>query len=250
MKHIVCYSGGHSSAITAIEVVRKFGSDNVILLNHDINPSVEDTDIKRFKREVAAYLELTITYANCLEIQEPERLPDQFDVSMIARAFKVGDGSELCTNRLKTAPFGNWLSKNYPPGTITIYYGFDAKERDRIIRRTKILDSQGYKSAYPLADWQRTIHSTKEIGIEPPGTYSLFKHANCIGCLKAGKQHWYVVYCNYSDIWEKGKRAEKYIGYTIHFGESLESLEPLFAAMQLAGITPTEHTPPSVFGQM
>jgi nicotinamide phosphoribosyltransferase len=27
MKHIVCFSGGHSSAIAAVEVVRKFGRD-------------------------------------------------------------------------------------------------------------------------------------------------------------------------------------------------------------------------------
>lgn len=35
MKHIVCFSGGHSSAIAAVEVVRKFGAEDTILLNHD-----------------------------------------------------------------------------------------------------------------------------------------------------------------------------------------------------------------------
>lgn len=64
MKHIVCYSGGHSSAIVAIEVVRKFGKENVILVNHDINISVESPDIKRFKKEVADYLGLEVTYVN------------------------------------------------------------------------------------------------------------------------------------------------------------------------------------------
>ena len=52
MKHIVCYSGGHSSALVAIEVVRKFGKENVVLLNHDINQSVENEDIKRFKKAI------------------------------------------------------------------------------------------------------------------------------------------------------------------------------------------------------
>lgn len=32
MKYIVCFSGGHSSAIAAIECVRKAGKENVILL--------------------------------------------------------------------------------------------------------------------------------------------------------------------------------------------------------------------------
>ena len=57
-KHIVCYSGGHSSALVAIEVVKLFGKENVILLNHNINPRYEDADIKRFKKEVAEYLVL------------------------------------------------------------------------------------------------------------------------------------------------------------------------------------------------
>ena len=49
MTHIVCLSGGESSAIVAIEVCRKFGIDDVVLLNHDISSKVEDADVKRFK---------------------------------------------------------------------------------------------------------------------------------------------------------------------------------------------------------
>ena len=49
MTHIVCLSGGESSAIVAIEVCRKFGIDDVVLLNHDISSKVEDVDVKRFK---------------------------------------------------------------------------------------------------------------------------------------------------------------------------------------------------------
>ena len=89
--------------------------------------------------------------------------------------------------------------------------------------------------------------STKEIGIEPPLTYGQFRHANCIGCLKAGKQHWYVVWCTRPDIWQRAKEAEEDIGYTIHDGVSLEELEADFAAMQAAGVEPTEHIPQQTF---
>lgn len=88
MKHIVCYSGGHSSALVAIEVTRAFGKDNVILLNHDINPNVENEDIKRFKKEISDYLEIPITYANIKGISNPEELPDQFDVTIAADALR------------------------------------------------------------------------------------------------------------------------------------------------------------------
>lgn len=64
MKHIVCFSGGHSSAIAAVEVVRKFGAEDTILLNHDLCPRTEDADIKRFKKQVSDYLGVPITYAN------------------------------------------------------------------------------------------------------------------------------------------------------------------------------------------
>ena len=237
--HIVCYSGGHSSALVAIEVVRKFGRENIILMNHDMAEWVEDADIKRFKREVAAYLGLPITFVNY-----KEATLDQFDVCVEARAFKVDSGNELCTNRLKTRPFMEWLA-SFDKSEVTIYYGFDANERDRIQRRSGILGEQGYVTAYPLATWERTILGTEEIGIARPLTYGQFKHGNCIGCLKAGWQHWYIVYCTRPDIWAKGKWAEEEIGYAIHHDETgpvyLEDMEPKFETMRRAGIPATEH---------
>jgi hypothetical protein len=230
--------GGHSSAIAAIEVVRKYGAEDTILLNHDINPSVENADVKRFKVEVAEYLNIPITYANHPDWESK----DQFDIVIDAKAFKVGTGTALCTNRLKTSPFEKWLRDNYPDKNCVIYYGFDASEKVRIQRRVGVLSQMGYRSDYPLALWEnRTIHQTIEVGINPPNTYSQFKHANCVGCLKAGKQHWYIVYCTRPDIWEKAKRAEDAIGYSIIKGVYLEELEKDFSKMQSIGIETTEH---------
>lgn len=237
MKHIVCYSGGHSSALVAIEVVHKFGKENVVLINHDIHENIEPKDVKRFKKEVAEYLDIEITYAN-----HPEwETKDQFDVVMDAGAFKVGRGTELCTNRLKTAPFHAWLKDNCEKGVDVTYYGFDANEMVRIQRRVGVLASMGYKTDFPLAFWERTIFSTDEIGISPPNTYGVFKHANCTGCLKAGKQHWYIVYCTRKDIWEKAKLAEEVIGYSIHKDWYLDEVEEEFERMRCMGIKTTEH---------
>lgn len=244
MKHIVCYSGGHSSALVAIEVARKHGTDDLILLNHDINPRVEEQDIKRFKQEVADYLGVPITYAN-----HPEwETKDQFDVVVDAGAFKVGNGTALCTHRLKTQPFERWLKENVPEKDCVIYYGFDDNEMARVARRKQILGIQGYASDYPLALWEyRTITSTKDVGIEPPNTYGKFKHANCTGCLKAGKQHWYLVYLYRPDLWVKAKEAEEEIGYSILQEGEMQSLESLFQRMKDAGIETTEHEDPRTF---
>lgn len=244
MKHIVCYSGGHGSALAGIEVARKYGAENTILLNHDINASVEGPDIKRFKQEVADYLGIPITYANHAQWDTK----DQFDVVIDAGAFKVGNGTALCTNRLKTAPFEKYLKDKHPDKDVVLYYGFDANEMVRVQRRVQILGAQGYSSDYPLALWtERTIKSTEEIGIKPPNTYSMFKHANCTGCLKAGKQHWYLVYLYRQDLWEKAKFAEDEIGYSILKEGELQTLEPLFQRMKELGIETTEHEDPRTF---
>jgi hypothetical protein len=245
-KHIVCYSGGHSSALVAIEVVRKFGKENCVLLNHDINANVENADIKRFKKEVADYLGMEITYANHPQWDKK----DQFDVVVDAKAFKVGNGTALCTHRLKTQPFEKYLQDNHPDKDVVIYYGFDGNEKHRIQRRSSILGLQGYKTDYPLALWpkeERTIFRTLDIGIQRPLTYGDFKHANCTGCLKAGKQHWYIVYCTRPDIWQKAKEAEESIGYSILKEAYLEELEPMFEKLKAYGVKTTEHEDPRTF---
>lgn len=248
-KHIICYSGGHSSALVAIEVSRKFGAENVTLLNHDMHFSVEHADIKRFKQEVSDYIGIPITFASRRNAEQ-----DQFDVCVEAGAFKIGSGSELCTSRLKTEPFHDWLKQNALCKIDVLYYGFDntPRERIRMQRRTGVMAAQGFATDYPLALWKdRTIYATEEIGILRPSTYGVFIHGNCIGCLKAGWQHWYIVFCTRPDIWAKGKWAEEEIGYAIHHDESgpvyLEDMEERFAAMRAAGIPATEHIEPQRF---
>jgi hypothetical protein len=246
-KHVVCYSGGHSSALVAIEVARKFPGDEIVLLNHDLPFWVEDRDTKRFKQAVADYLGLQITFAS-----HENGSKDQFDVTVAKKAFKVGGGSELCTSVLKTEPFQRWLKENADQSNAICYYGLDANEPARIQRRSSIMGQMGWRTDYPVALWpQRTIYSTLEIGIPLPCSYGVFKHANCVGCLKAGLQHWYVVFCTRQDVWLKAKWAEDEIGYAIHKDKDgpvfLEDLEPRFQAMQDAGVEPTEQTPSGQF---
>jgi hypothetical protein len=173
---------------------------------------------------------------------------DQFDVCREVGGFKFGTGQILCTNRIKTVPFDKYLKENFPAKDgsceeVIIYYGFDMseKEKGRAQRRSSILGMRGYKTDYPLILWNRTIENTIEIGIEPPGTYGIFKHANCVGCLKAGKQHWYIVYCNHPDIWQKAKDTENEIGHSIKQNEYLEDMEPMFEKMKRNEVPATEH---------
>lgn len=114
MKYVVAFSGGLSSALAAIETVRKYGKQNVILLNHNISSEVEHQDIKRFKDDISNYLDIPITYANMPEWKTKTPLR----VCKSIGAFKVDNGSALCTAKLKTEPFKKWLKENYPSSGI------------------------------------------------------------------------------------------------------------------------------------
>lgn len=249
MKYLVCYSGGHSSALVAIETVRKYGKENVILLNHNISQEVEDEDIKRFKNEVADYLGIKITYAN----MEDWETMTPLKVCKKLGGFKFGASPVLCTYHMKTLPFSKYLKENFPikkgetREDLIILYGFDMNEKSRIQRRSSILGQQGYKSDYPLALWERTLDSTEDIGIERPNVYDLHRHANCIGCLKAGMQSWYLVYCLYPKLWQEAKETEEYIGYSILKDKFLEDLEHKFEQMKCQGMVPTEKVNPQAF---
>ena len=226
-KYIVCFSGGHSSALATIETVRKHGKENVILLNHDISSHVEHEDIKRFKQDISNYCGIPITYANADDFEKMTPL----EVCEKIGAFSLGTGRAFCTYELKTKPFYKWLENNAEKGD-HIVYGFDEDETDRIGRRAAIIRAMGYVPEFPLAYWERTIEHTEDMGIARPKTYKIYKHANCIGCLKAGKQHWYAVYCLRPDIFEEAKQAEKQIGYSIIKGTYLQDLEPKFHEMK------------------
>jgi len=255
--HIVCFSGGESSARIAIYLSKKFKDskkDKVILLNHDINPRAELEDVKRFKREVAEKCGLQITYAN---MKDWDKL-DQFDVAELHGGIKFSATAYTCTKHMKTLPFQNWINENQNIAKDAIFlYGFDNTDREleRSKRRKRIMLEMGnYKTGFPLQE--KDLEPT---GIRPPNQYEHFKHANCIGCFKGGSQHWYVVYCLYPDVWEKAKKLEekplsgeiRSILSEVKNGKKvkkfLKDIECDFSRMKAIGIEPTEHIPSQKF---
>ena len=173
---------------------------------------------------------------------------------MELNAFKYGiQSSALCTQELKTKPFQKWLAENYPSepfsirADIVVLYGFDEKETTRMTRRIGKMAELGYAVDFPMIWENRTIFNIEELGIARPRTYATFKHANCIGCLKSGKQHWFGVYCLYPEIWEKAKSAESSIGYSILRERYLEDFEPEFELLKQKNFDFSEHISPQKF---
>lgn len=247
MKYVICYSGGRSSSECALSVAKKYGAENVILLNHDITPVVEQACTKKLKKDVADYLGLDVTYANHKRWEEATPI----EVCVDAKAWKVRNGQSLCTNRLKTAPFTKWLKENDPSCENVYVYGFDKSEQTRVNRRSQIMGSMGYKTLFPMLWDECDIVKLEDIGIDAGAIYETFNHSNCIGCLKAGWQHWYIVYCTRRDIWDAAKTGEDEIGHAIHKDKLgpvyLEEKEELFNKMIAAGVVPTEKIKPQTF---
>ena len=240
MKYVICYSGGKSSSECALSVAKRHGPENVILLNHNITGQVEQACTKKLKKDVADYLGLEITYANHSDWDTTTPV----SVCVDANAWKVGSGQILCTNRLKTAPFMKWMKENDPKCENIYVYGLDRSEPTRITRRAQVMGSMGYKTIFPMVWPDSAIVRLEDIGIDAGAIYQTFNHSNCTGCLKAGWQHWYIVYCTRRDIWEEAKEGEDEIGYAIHKGKDgpvyLEEKEELFDSMIAAGVVPTE----------
>lgn len=251
IKHIICYSNGIQSASVAIAVVEKYGKENCILLNHGINPKSEPEDITRFGYKIAKYLKMNITYANYREYNcsQLQSIPNQFDVCVEAGSFvNPANRQILCTNRLKTAPFMKWLKEHgYNNSNSIIYYGFTKEEKNREDRRQKIMCSLGFETLYPLRQMDVPSDYYKKTGIPEPEHYQKFNHGNCYGCLKAGKQHWYIIYCNHRNIYFDGIQAEQKIGYSIHKNAYLEDWMQEFERMIQIGIEPTEKIKPQTF---
>lgn len=240
MKYVICYSGGMSSSECALTIAKKYGAENVILLNHDITSHVEQACTKKLKKDVAAYLGLDITYANHPNWEQATPVK----VCVDAGAWKVGNGSILCTNRLKTAPFKEWMENNDPKKENVYVYGMDKNEPTRVSRRAQIMGGMGYKTEFPMLWDESEIVRLSSLGIDAGAIYETFNHSNCIGCLKAGWQHWYIVYCTRPDIWQEAKDGEDEIGYAIHKDADgpvyLEDKEDMFSKMKAAGVIPTE----------
>lgn len=242
MKYVICYSGGYSSATCAVRAVRKYGKDNVVLLNHDISPSVESESVKTFKQEVAKFLGLDITYANMKNWEEKTPIKVIKDIGYF---HNLKTRQVLCTYKLKTEPFYNWIEENDPKHENVYIYGFDLGEQSRISKRVAMMAKIDCKTDYPMIWLGEFTDEIKEAGIDGPTEYDRFNHANCIGCLKAGWQHWYIVYCERRDIYDEVAEFEEEVEHALHrdsdgVGWFLNDRREYFDEMIKAGIEGTE----------
>lgn len=191
MHHIISYSGGVGSALTAEIVIDQFPHDTVELLFADT--LVEDQDLYRFNNDIEKLLRRKITAI------ADGRTPWQVfeDVKYIGNT-----RIDPCSMHLKRMLIRKYLRTNHAPENVTVWVGIDMLEEHRL--QPMIERNAPYKYRSILIENNVMLSDTlkklwcEQKGITPPRLYAMgFSHNNCGGfCVKAGLAH-------FKNLWEK-----------------------------------------------
>jgi len=181
VKHIVMFSGGMGSYLTAKMVVEKYGSDDVVLLFADT--MMEDEDLYRFMEDAVKVLGVPLT-----------RIADGRSVWEVFNDVKFLGNSRIdpCSRVLKRELLDKWIKKNFEPDECVIYMGIDWGEKHRYERLVERKLPYIYKAPMVEEEIMPNREQKMEIlikdGIKPPRLYGYgFAHNNCGGfCVKAG----------------------------------------------------------------
>lgn len=205
MKHIVKFSGGAASALVASLVAEKHGSET-ILLYHDTKTEPADND--RFRREVAAHLNLPIT-----EVSDGRNIWQLFE----DKGFVGNNRITPCSEDLKQKLGDAYIKNNLPA---TVYFGFTVEEHLRAQRTAIAMQKIGAVAEFPLIKNRigkdqclRTIQ--KCWGIKLPDMYAWAEHANCVPCVKGGLEYWGLVFLHAPEAWHKAASVEDATGEQI-----------------------------------
>lgn len=183
MKHIVFYSGGLGSWMTAKRVIERYGKENVILLFTDT--LMEDEDLYRFLDDTEKDFGIEIT-----------RIADGRDVWEVFRDVRFIGNSKIapCSHVLKQKKSKEWIKEHFTPDECILYLGIDWTEEHRTKAPRK--NWSPYRVEYPMCEepYLTKIDVVKELektGIERPRLYEQgFAHNNCGGfCVRGGQGH-------------------------------------------------------------
>lgn len=183
MKHVMFYSGGVASFISAKRLVSKYGKDSVVLLFTDTK--YEHEDLYRFLDETAQFLQIDL-----IKIAEGRNPWQVFKDTKYLGNSRI----DPCSRVLKREQAKKWVKENCNPETHVLYLGYAHDEKHRLERSKKFWAPYEVDSPLmwgPLMTKNDMLAECRLDGIEPPELYALgFPHNNCGGfCIKAGHAH-------------------------------------------------------------
>ena len=191
VKHIIMYSGGIGSWMTAKKVVDEHGPDHVTLLftdvkGHNDNPHLgEDEDTYRFIADTAWEFG-----AQLVTLTEGRSIWQVFKDDRFLGNSRLAN----CSKFLKQRPSRDWLQANCDPDNTIVYVGISWDEIHRLPAIERAYSEIGFTAKAPLCDppyldKEEMLDACKAEGIDPPRAYRLgYPHNNCGGfCVRAGQ---------------------------------------------------------------
>jgi hypothetical protein len=185
VKRVVQMSGGIGSFASAVRIVQRYGTDEMVLLFADT--LAEDPDLHRFLGEAVQYLGVPLTQV--CDGRDPFQVFD--DVRYIGNSRLAP-----CSKWLKQIPCRRWLEQHCDPADSVLYVGLDVVEWRRepgVIKGWAPWRVEFPMTAEPCLTKQEMLDECRVVhGIEPPLLYELgYSHNNCGGvCVRAGKKQW------------------------------------------------------------
>ncbi|MEU5239702.1 hypothetical protein ACH4UR_25425 [Streptomyces lydicus] len=184
--HVIQFSGGAGSALSAIRVAERVDTQSMTLLI--ANTQVEDADLWRFSRDVSDFIGVPLTVV--ADGRDPWQL--FHDVRYLGNNHVA-----VCTKHLKQIPCRHWMEEHAPPHNSIVYVGIEPTSKDRPRHESITRNWAPWNVEYPLLEGpDRTkdelLDELRTLGIKPPRLYELgFKHNNCGGgCVRAGQSQW------------------------------------------------------------
>lgn len=269
MKHVVMFSGGLGSWMTAKRVAAEHGADNLTLLFADVkgdstSPHIgEDEDTYRFIDEAAANVGGQLV-----------TVKDGRDIWQVFhdRRFLGNSRQANCSTELKQKPARRWLEANCDPAETTVYIGIDWSEIHRLPAIEKAYLPYVAKAPMtdpPYLDKAQMMAECEKAGIALPRLYRAgFAHNNCGGfCVRAGQAQFELLLREHPDryafheareqelrdhlgkdvtILKETVRSEPVPITLTRFRERLEAQPDLFDAFDFGGcgcFIDTEETP-------
>lgn len=188
-RHVVMFSGGLGSWLTARRVAELHGTAELVLLFADVggqhrSPHVgEDEDTYRFIEEAAADVGGQLVVLN-----EGRDIWEVFTDDRFLGNTRLAN----CSKFLKQIPAREWLDANCDPATTTVYVGIDWSETHRLpaIQNAYLpFAAQAPMTEAPYLDKSAMQLECHRAGIALPRLYRAgFAHNNCGGfCVRGGQ---------------------------------------------------------------
>lgn len=210
MKHIIMYSGGVGSWMTAKRVIAQHGKENVMLLFSDT--LIEDEDLYRFIDETVLRFDVDLV-----------KLADGRDPWQVFKDNRWIGNSRIaqCSHLLKQKISYQYIETNFKPEDVTLYVGIDWTEIHRlpsIVKHWLPYKVLAPMTEAPYMDKQDMFRELRKDGIRFPRLYDMgFAHNNCGGfCVRAGQGHFVNLLKNMPERYkyheEKEEEMRQYLG--------------------------------------